>query len=318
MSRRGPERSSGTYASGSGVPSLRRVASRHDGLTIGQVSDLLGVPVPTLRSWHRRYGVATPGRTSGGHRRYVPADVEVLQAMRAAVARGLAAGAAAQALRAPAGSPDVPVELLAQAVDRAAAHDQVGLARVLDEAEQAMGTDGAVDRLLIPALREVGDRWERGEVDVAAEHLATAAARRWIARRTLTAPVRTQAAPVLLAAAPGNRHTVALEAFEMLLHCRGWPTRQLGADTPVPALLRAVQVTAAQAVVVTAQQVTRRRAAVAALEALRALPVRLFYAGAAFDSPRHRRGVAGSYLGTVLPQAADAVAGSLRPDPVSG
>lgn len=300
------------------MPSLRRVASGQDGLTIGQVSDLLGVPVPTLRSWHQRYGVAAPARTSGGHRRYGPAEVEVLQAMRAAVGRGLAAGAAAQALRAPGGPPGVPVELLAQAVERAAAHDQVGFAGVLDAAEQALGADGAVDRLLIPALREVGDRWERGELDVGAEHLATAAARRWIARRTLTAPVRREAAPVLLAAAPGNRHTVALEAFEMLLHCRGWPTRQLGADTPVPALLRAVHATAAQAVVVTAQQVSRRRAAVAALDALRGLPVRLFFAGAAFDSPRHRRGVAGHYLGAVLPQAADAVAGDLRPDPVSG
>lgn len=293
------------------------MASGRDGLTIGQVSDLLGVPVPTLRSWHQRYGVATPARTSGGHRRYGPADVEVLQAMRSAVGRGLAAGAAAQALREPGGAPDVPVRLLTRALECAAAHDQAGLADVFDEAEQAMGTDGAVDRLLIPALREVGDRWERGELDVGAEHLATAAARRWVARRTLTAPVRREAAPVLLAAAPGNRHTVALEAFEMLLHCRGWPTRQLGADTPLPALLRAVHATAAQAVVMTAQQVSRRRAAVAALEALRDLPVRLFFAGAAFDNPRHRRGVAGSYLGAVLPQAADAVAGDLRPQQVS-
>jgi hypothetical protein len=58
---------------------------------------------------------------------------------------------------------------------------------------------------------------------------------------------------------------------------------------------------------VTAHQVSRRRAAVGALVALRGKGVNLFYAGAAFDSPRHRRDVPGTYLGTSLPAAADVV-----------
>jgi hypothetical protein len=53
--------------------------------------------------------------------------------------------------------------------------------------------------------------------------------------------------------------------------------------------------------------VTRRRAAVSALTAITSEGVSLFYAGAAFDSPRHRRDVPGTYLGTVLPEAADLV-----------
>lgn len=295
------------------------VASSGDGITIGQVSALLGVPVPTLRSWQRRYGLVAPGRTVGGHRRYGKEDVEVLQAMRSAVGRGLAAGSAAQALRAPRPAPDVPLSLLSMALERAAACDPAGFAEVLDRAEEEMGTDRTVDRLLVPALREIGDRWERGELDVGAEHLATAAARRWVARRTggssargRTTPVP-RTAPVLLAAAPDNQHTVALEAFGMLLDARGWPTRLLGADTPVPALLRAVDATGAQAVVLTAQQVSRRRPAVAALTALATRPVRLYFAGAAFDSVRHRRDVPGTYLGTVLPEAVDLVAGELTP-----
>jgi DNA-binding transcriptional MerR regulator len=287
------------------------VAPRPDGLSIGEVSELVGVPVPTLRSWQLRYGVAAPARTPGGHRRYAQADVEVLQAMRAAVGRGVAAGTAAQVLHEPPANPAVPLALLTEALDRVAAHDQDGLTSLLDRAEQVMGAEQTVHRLLLPALHEVGDRWERGELGVAAEHLATEAGRRWIARRTGTTPVRTRAAPVVLAAAPENRHTVALEAFGMLLHCRGWPTRLLGADTPVPALVKAVEATRAQAVVVTAHQVSRRRRAAEALAALRRHPVRLWFAGAAFDSVRHRRDVAGSYLGSVLPDAADAVAATL-------
>lgn len=289
------------------------MASGRDGLTIGQVSALVGVPVPTLRSWHERYGVATPARTPGGHRRYGPEDVQVLHAMRAAVGRGLAAGTAAQAVRAPSGDPDVPLSLLTELLDRAAAHDQGGVMQVLDEAEQAVGVDRTVDRLLVPALREIGDRWERGQLDVGVEHLATAAAQRWIARRTAMSTPRRGPAPVILAAAPDNRHTVALEALGLLLHDRGWPTCQLGADTPVPALLRAVNAVRPQAVVVTAHQVSRRRAAVAALEALGSTGARRWFAGAAFDNARHRAGVPGTYLGTSLPEAADLVCAELRP-----
>jgi MerR family transcriptional regulator, light-induced transcriptional regulator len=283
------------------------------GLTIGQVSRLLGVPVPTLRSWELRYDLATPARTGGGHRRYRPRDVEALQALNAAVARGIAPGTAAQTLRAPGPRPDVPLALLTGVLDAVAAGDQESLLRVLDVGEEQLGVEPAVDRLLVPALREVGRRWELGLLDVGAEHLATAATRRWIARRRGTRTVRAGAAPVLLAAAPGNEHTIALEAFGMLLELRAWPVRQLGADTPREAVLSASRRTGAQAAVLTAHQVSRSRLAVATLRLLaEQTSMRLFYAGAAFDSPRHRRSLPGTYLGTSLPEAGDLVERELR------
>jgi DNA-binding transcriptional MerR regulator len=280
------------------------------GLTIGQVSELLGVPVPTLRSWHERYGIAAPHRTSGGHRRYGPEQVEALRALATAVARGIAPRSAAQALREPQRDPELPAALV-RLLDRAVARDQPGITAVLDEQERTVGVESAVDRLLLPALQEVGRRWELGLVDAGVEHLATAAARSWIARRTGTTPQR-GVAPVLLAAAPGNRHTVALEAFHMLLDRRGWPTCQLGADTPVDALVSAYRSSAPQAVVVTAHQVSRRRHAVEALQALHRQPgAALFYAGAAFSSPSRRRDAPGTYLGDVLPAAVDLLERSL-------
>ena len=286
------------------------VPSAADGLTIGQVSELLGVPVPTLRSWHQRYGVAAPERTRGGHRRYSAEDVERLQALSAAVARGIAPRTAAQALREATPAPELPLSLLERLLDAAAACDQAAVRALLDRGEAELGAEGAVDRLLVPGLREIGRRWELGLVDVGVEHVVTAESRRWIARRTGVTPLR-DVRPVLLAAAPGNRHTIALEAFGMILDRRGWPTCQLGADSPVSAIRTSVVTSKAQAAVVTAHQVSRRRAAVGALAALQPDGISLFFAGAAFDSPRHRRDVPGTYLGTVLPQAADLVAQAL-------
>jgi MerR family transcriptional regulator, light-induced transcriptional regulator len=283
-----------------------RVLPAADGLTIGQVSQLLGVPVPTLRSWHHRYGVAATGRTRGGHRRYSSADVERLQSLASAVSRGIAPRTAARAVLEATPAPDAPTPLLARLIDAATACDQVAIRAVLDRCEHDLGTEIAVDALLVPGLRDVGRRWELGLVDVGVEHVVTAEVRRWIARRTGTTPLRA-VRPVLLAAAPGNRHTVALEAFGMILDRRGWPTCQLGADSPVSAIRTALTTSGATAAVVTAHQVSRRRAAIGALAALRSERISLFFAGAAFDSARHRRDVPGRYLGTVLPDAADVV-----------
>ncbi|HEX6131851.1 MAG TPA: MerR family DNA-binding transcriptional regulator, partial [Actinomycetota bacterium] len=47
-----------------------------DRLTIAAVSELLDIPIPTIRSWERRYGFPTPARTGGRHRRYGPAEAE--------------------------------------------------------------------------------------------------------------------------------------------------------------------------------------------------------------------------------------------------
>ena len=283
------------------------MSSAAGGLTIGQVSELLGVPVPTLRSWHSRYGVAATGRTRGGHRRYGPQDVELLQALSSAVARGIAPRTAAKELREARPAPEPPLPLLERLLEAVSVCDQVGIREAMDRCEVDLGCEAAVDRLLVPGLREVGRRWELGLLDVGVEHVVTTEVRRWIARRTGVSPLR-DVRPVLLAAAPGNRHTVALEAFGMILDRRGWPTCQLGADSPVSAMRTALTTSRSQAAVVTAQQVSRRRAAVGALGELRGEGVSLFFAGAAFDSPRHRRDVPGTYLGTSLPAAADVVA----------
>jgi DNA-binding transcriptional MerR regulator len=47
--------------------------------SIKAVATELGVSAPTLRSWERRYGLASSERTAGGHRRYTDGDVDRLR-----------------------------------------------------------------------------------------------------------------------------------------------------------------------------------------------------------------------------------------------
>src|SRR4029453_15697836 len=56
--------------------------------TIKRVSEMVGVPVATLRAWQRRYRVVNPGRSDSGYRLYGADDIAILRRMQALVASG--------------------------------------------------------------------------------------------------------------------------------------------------------------------------------------------------------------------------------------
>jgi methanogenic corrinoid protein MtbC1 len=98
------------------------------------------------------------------------------------------------------------------------------------------------DEIIAPALWLVGELWERGEITVADEHLATEISLRVLALQREAQRVIAQRTKcrVLLAAPSGERHTVALKMAANLLTGAGYDTRFLGGDVPEPALAAAV------------------------------------------------------------------------------
>jgi len=270
-------------------------------LSISEVSRFLDVPIPTIRSWERRYGVPTPARTGGGHRRYTREEVDLIRAMRDEIVRGASARDASRRVRqapAPSVEPSPHLDLV---LERVLDLDDEGIRSALDAAADGLGVERAVVEVALPALREVGDRWAGGRCDVAQEHVATNEVRTWIARLGRTAPPSFRPAPIVLAAAPEETHVTGLEAFALLLARRGWSTLLLGARTPVESLVRTVQRVPPAAVVLSSQWTRARRSALEALEAVAsATSAPIFYAGAAFAVPSRREGVPGSYLGDEL------------------
>ena len=282
-----------------------------DGLQIQQVSHLLGVPAPTLRSWERRYGLPTTHRSSGGHRRYSDDALMELRLMRDEVARGRRAADAARAVRELL-EPGGPGTALVQELLAASQRMEPGAIRgVLDRANDELGLAITLDHVLMPAMRQIGAWWETGRCDVAQEHLTTEVARGWLARMTSLAPVPAHERPVLLACGPRDLHTLGLEALAGLLTHRQHGCRVLGARTPERTLVTAAVATEAVAVVVVSHLATQRRPAVAALRAVAATGRPVFYAGNAFLFPAARGDVPGTYLGDSLATAADVIAAAL-------
>src|SRR5581483_6395826 len=60
------------------------------GLGIGEVVQRTGVAEATLRMWERRYGFPEPSRLASGHRRYSEGENELIRAVAAKRAAGLA------------------------------------------------------------------------------------------------------------------------------------------------------------------------------------------------------------------------------------
>ncbi|MDF3301321.1 MerR family transcriptional regulator [Streptomyces tropicalis] len=255
------------------------------GLTTGALARRLGVSPTTLRSWDRRYGIGPAVRADGRHRRWTPRDVETLEAMCRLTASGVPPAEAARAAQrtaapaAPETAPAVPVapRPVAAARSRAAGtlplgdvrQECRGLARAavrldapaveqqLGAAVEEYGVAVAWQEVMVPTLHAVGRKWaSSGDRYVEVEHLLS-----WHVSTTLRrftpppAPAGDAAAdgPVLLACAPGEQHSLPLEALNAALGERGVPTRMLGAAVPAEALAAAVQRLGPPAVVLWAQ-----------------------------------------------------------------
>ena len=281
--------------------------NRSEGLSISDVASLVGVPSATLRSWERRYGWPAPMRTTGTHRRYSSADVERIRLLTAEIAKGHSiSDAVAAATELERRRHD---RFVHQIVVAAVAMDTRQIRAALSKVERSLAPEEIVIRVALPALHEIGRRWAEQTCDVAGEHLATGEIRRMLARlleRSLgPRPAR---GTILLAAGPADLHTVGMEAFSVLLAQERWNPISLGALTPASSLTQAVQAIQPSATIVVSHIAEGRRAAVSSLRAVAAQRHgALFYAGNAFAMASGRRNLPGTYLGTAMLQAAEAV-----------
>lgn len=222
-------------------------------LTIGAVAQRLGIAVPTLRSWDRRYGLGPGSHAEGKHRRYTAVDLARLDRMIALRTEGVPPAVAAElaqggtATEDPArdgggsgafavGRADSAVRGLARAarsLDVSRTHDIV--ARHLVE----RGVVRTWDEILTPLLRTFGDHFVLGDDVVASEHAATAGVLR--ALHGVPVPTQSRRLPALLACAPEEQHTLPLEALLAALSEQGCPSRFLGARLTQEALVGAVR-----------------------------------------------------------------------------
>ena len=94
-------------------------------------------------------------------------------------------------------------------------------------------------RLFQPALYDVGTLWQRNEITVAQEHLATAIVQTLLTQFYLTAVMFTEPSQrtALFAGIEGSQHVLGLRIVSDAFDLAGWTVQFLGADTPSDALV---------------------------------------------------------------------------------
>jgi len=203
------------------------------GLNIAALARRTGVAPDTLRKWEQRYAILQPTRTAGGQRRYSERDVARVEWLRERLDEGYRIGEAASLLGTvsvePARSAYDQLRAILDSIDRGEAAE-VGLR--LDQAFALLGVDETLESILCPLLRTVGERWERGALTVAEEHLVSEAVRSRLGHLLGDAGGGVRGVAVL-ACAPGERHELGLMMAAIALRRDGWKVVYLGADTPL-------------------------------------------------------------------------------------
>jgi methanogenic corrinoid protein MtbC1 len=86
----------------------------------------------------------------------------------------------------------------------------------------------------MPLLAEIGDRWEEGTLDVAAEHFGTSIIRRHLHALVQSESHRNAGAPAIVCAGPeGDWHEGGLLVFALRAAVLGWDVVYLGPHTPL-------------------------------------------------------------------------------------
>jgi methanogenic corrinoid protein MtbC1 len=170
--------------------------------------------------------------------------------MKRALDEGLSAAEAAHRALAPARSTEAALRDARERLLAAArAYDEAAVHSALDQALAGFALETVLRELILPALRQIGDEWDRGELEVGEEHFATTLIReRLLSLSRLWG--RGGGPLAILACAPDERHDIGLIAFGLVLRSHGWRILLLGADTPIDTLAKAAAAMKPQLVVV--------------------------------------------------------------------
>ena len=268
--------------------------------TIKQAAERTGIAIPTIRMWERRYGVVSPTRTPGGYRLYDDDSIARLAAMHYLVERdGWRPSQAADRIRA--AEPSDLQELAAHGrrteattadearaeastaveaiVDAARRLDIGSIDATLDETFAGQRFESAMDSVVFPALRGIGDAWTRKELDVAREHAASETIRRRIAHYFDAAARNAGGSTVVIGLPAGSRHELGAFAFAVAARRAGMDVVYLGADVPLDAWRETVRDMDPKAVVIAVVARDDARRAAEVIEELRSQGPRVIAVG---------------------------------------
>jgi len=218
----------------------------NDWLSIGAVERDSGIARDTLRVWERRYGFPEPLRNPRGERVYPVEQLRKLQQIRRLMDQGHRPGkivalsdADLLQLENSLSGSDEPEAHVKQLVNLLQNTDGSGLEDAFDSIYKQHGMEYFIVHTVAPLLRNIGELWVRGRLDIFEEHFLSVTLTRFLNNKISILQRYAGRPRALLATLPGEQHTLGLLMVSSMLSSHGISVINLGAEVPLDQLVAA-------------------------------------------------------------------------------
>lgn len=211
---------------------------------IHRVAKLTGLSKDVIRVWERRYGLVKPSRSLNRYREYSDEDVALLRFVKSQIEQGATIGSLATegrdslVARMRVATPfmveaqkphDHLLDDLMRLLDPI---DKVEFERKLNGAVAVIPFEEAVQRILLPLQRRIGEQWHEGRLSTAIEHYVTKLIQQKLFSVMNQLPVNELGPRVLVACPEGETHEIGAQAVAYTAATRGCQVYYLGPNLP--------------------------------------------------------------------------------------
>jgi len=216
---------------------------------IHRVAKLTGLSKDVIRVWEKRYGLVTPSRSSNRYREYSDEDVALLRFVKAQMEQGATIGGLATEgrdsllARMRLATPFIAEEqkphehLLDDLMGLLEPIDKVGFERKLNGAVAVIPFEEAVQRILLPLQRRIGELWHEGRLGTAIEHYVTKLIQQKLFSVMNQLHVNEFGPRVLIACPEGETHEIGAQSVAYIAATRGCQVYYLGPNLPMSDLV---------------------------------------------------------------------------------
>ena len=253
---------------------------------IHRVAKLTGLSKDVIRVWERRFGLVKPSRSSNRYREYSDEEVALLRFVKAQMEQGATIGALAveghdslvarMRIATPVSAEDQkPHErLLDDLIGSLDPLDKAGFERRLNGAVAVIPFEEAVQRILLPLQRRVGELWHQGRLNIAVEHYVTKIIQQKLFSVMNQLPVNESGPRILIACPEGETHEVGAQAVAYIAATKGCHVYYLGPNLPNSDLVTFCETITPDLVLLSLTEVRPEAAALQQLKELELLATR--------------------------------------------
>jgi MerR family transcriptional regulator, light-induced transcriptional regulator len=239
---------------------MESINKLHDYISIGELSEMTGIGVHTLRVWEKRYGAPQSQRLPSGHRRYPKEEVPRLKAIASALESGYRASKVAtatmeelQVLMGLATFSQSKPDSESKKQDKLSSDKTVIESwikmihagkddELLSGFHEQIGRHGALDFIYdfaVPLLKRIGDGWETGELSIAHEHFASECLVSFLGEKWRQMNVRKTGPMVLITTLPGEGYSLGILMCALITSITNSKIMYLGLNSPIEEIVNA-------------------------------------------------------------------------------